>query len=106
MENKINYTDDVTGKEPTKKQLEVLLLLNPFEGKVTQAEAAEKLGISREAVCIRMRNLKKRCPIVHEKFMKIKKSFNKKVNVIPVSRLCSDEEQNECFDYLKIKETF
>jgi len=106
MENKINYTDSMTGKRPTEKQLQVLLLLNPFEGKITQADVAEKLGISRVAVCVRMRNLKKRCPSIHEKFMKIKKAFNKKPNVIPISRLCSTEEQNECFDYLKIKETF
>jgi len=106
MDNRVDYIDEVSERKPTKRQMEVLLLLNPFEGKVTQSDVAEKLGISRKAVFLRLKNLKKRCPGIYEKFMKIKKSFNEKTNVVQISQLCSDEEQNECFDYLNYKETF
>ena len=103
MENdKLNYKDDITGKKPTKKQLEVLLLLNPFKGYKTENDIAKELGISRIAVCNRMQNLKKRCPSIYKKFMKLKEP----ICPIIISDLCRDDEQNECFDYLKIKEIF
>lgn len=63
--------------EPTKKQLELLLILNPFEKKTAYREAANILGISKAAVQQRMLNLKKRCPDVYWKFRKLKKKLNK-----------------------------
>ena len=102
----LNYKDNITGKKPTKKQLEVLLLLNPFKGYKTEDDVAKELGISRRAICYRIENLKKRCPLVYEEFAKLKKKFNKPNDFIIISDLCKDDEQNECFDYLKIKEIF
>lgn len=115
MENdklKLSYVDSISGKEPTKRQLEVLLLLNPFVKKTNYAEVARILGISRAAVQQRICHLKKRCPSIYQKFSNLKKELNDRDhrkrlnNPVPISRLCSTEEQNECFDYLNYKETF
>jgi len=72
MDNRINYIDEVSGKQPTEKQLEALLLLNPFVKKTTYAEAAKTLGISQAAVQQRMCCLKKRCPSIYKKFWVMK----------------------------------
>lgn len=112
MKNRINYIDSVSGKEPTKRQLEVLLLQNPFVKKTNYAEIARTLGISKAGVQQRICRLKKRCPLIYQKFRDLKKELNdrdhrrKLNNPIPISQLCIDNEQNECFDYLKTKETF
>lgn len=115
MENdklKLSYVDEVSGKEPTKRQLEVLLLQNPFVKKTNYAEIAKILGISKAGVQQRICHLKKRCPSIYKKFRELKKEINDRNhrkrlnNPVPISRLCSTEEQNECFDYLKIKEVF
>lgn len=65
-------------ESPTVKQLELLMALNPFKGKITYQGAAKELGISVSAVQKRMVNLKKGCPKIYEKFMAIKKDFNKR----------------------------
>jgi len=79
MENdrlQLSYVDNISGKEPTKRQLEVLLLLNPFEKKTNYAEVARTLGISRAAVQQRMCHLKKRCPSIYKKFWDLRKAMN------------------------------
>ena len=76
MENRINYIDDVSGKKPTGRQLEVLLLLNPFVKKTNYVEVAKILGISRAGVQQRMCCLKKRCPSIYKKFWDLKKAMN------------------------------
>lgn len=112
MDNRINYIDETSGRKPTEKQLEVLLLLNPFVKKTNYAEVAKTLGISRAAVQQRICHLKKRCPSIYKKFWDLKKAMNDRDhkrrlnNPIPISQLCIDNEQNECFDYIKTKETF
>jgi len=108
----LNYTDKATGKRPTDRQLEVLLLLNPFVKKTNYADVGRILGITRAAVQQRICHLKKRCPSIYKKFWDLRKVMNDRGhrnrlnNPVPISRLCSDIEQNECFDYLKIKEDF
>ena len=66
-------------KEPTKKQLEMLKALNPFreDANETFAEAAKELGTTEEAIKLRMRSMKKRCPEVYERFFNLRKKFNK-----------------------------
>lgn len=73
----LNYTDSVTGKEPTKRQLEVLLLLNPFEKKTNYAEVAKIIGISKAGVQQRICHLKKRCPSIYKKFWDLRKTMSK-----------------------------
>lgn len=74
----LNYIDSVSGKEPTKRQLEVLLLQNPFVKKINYAEIAKVLGISKAGVQQRMCHLKKRCPSIYQKFKDLKKEINDK----------------------------
>ena len=62
-------------KRPTKKQMELLLILNPFKFDRTYKDAAMLLGISESAVKNRMIRLKKRCPVVYERFRKIRESL-------------------------------
>lgn len=63
--------DQTTGKIPTKKQLEVIMLVNPFRAKsVKYADAAKILGITVSAVKERMTSLRKRCPQIWESFRK------------------------------------
>lgn len=64
--------------QPTEKQLELLLILNPYKKRTAYKQAAKELGINVSAVQKRMDNLKKRCPEIYKKFMLIKKDFNKK----------------------------
>ena len=68
--------DQKTGKKATKKQMELLLILNPFEFNRTYADAAEILGVSESNIQTRMSEFKKRCPAAYEKFMKVKESLS------------------------------
>ena len=63
-------------KEPTTKQMEILLTLNPFEGKTSYEKAAKELGISNTTLKKRVMRLKKRCPEVYEKFKNLQKELN------------------------------
>jgi hypothetical protein len=61
--------DQITGKLPTKKQLEVMILVNPFRAKsVKYSDAAKILGITVSAVKERMTSLRKRCPQIWKSF--------------------------------------
>lgn len=62
--------DPKTGKLPTTKQLQLLLVLNPFrrKKKVTYKQAAILLGITDCAVASRMRGFQKRCPILYANY--------------------------------------
>lgn len=62
-------------EQPTEKQMELLLILNPFEFDRTYKDAAELLGISESAVKDRMTKLKKWCPVVYERFRKLRESL-------------------------------
>lgn len=112
MKIEINNTDEITGKRLTKKQLKLLIVLNPLNGHKLQKEAAEELGVSLTAINHCMSRIKKRCPQVYKNFIKLKKTLNNRDNKrkfdnpIKVSQLCTDSGQNECFDYLNTKETF
>ena len=69
--------DPITGKLPTKKQLEVLTLLNPLKYPgMKNKEVGLLLGISAKAAQDRMSTLKKRCPDIYDKFRKLR--FEKK----------------------------
>lgn len=68
--------DNITGKKPTDKQLEVLMLLNPFMKKTNYQEVADTLGISKAGVQQRMCCLKKRCPSIYKKFRELRKILN------------------------------
>lgn len=107
-----NFVDDITGIKPTKKQIQCLIALNPFEKKVTYQMAALALGISKTAVYFRMKSLKSRCPDIYRRFMKLKKFYNKPPYPIQISQLLginkdgSEEAIDDCWDRLKIKRTF
>ena len=60
---------------PTRRQMELLLILNPLEFNRTYKDAAVLLKISESAVKNRMTRLKKRCPVVYERFRKIRESL-------------------------------
>lgn len=87
MENIDNYIlkvkpDLITGKLPTKKQLEVMLICNPFRAKhVKYSDAAKLLGINKRAIQDRMTSLHKRCPQIWESFRK--ERFKDRVNHYP-----------------------
>jgi len=70
-------------KIPTKRQLEVLKVLNPYEGRTTYSEAARILGTTEQRIKEIMSRLKKRCPEIYNNYTAIKKILNngqKKVN--------------------------
>lgn len=108
----LSFIDEISGKNPTKKQFETLMLLNPFVKKTNYKEVAKILGTNEAAIQERMRRLKRRCPGIYWKFRELRKALNNKEykekvnNPIIISDLCEDGEQNECFDSLDIKETF
>ena len=60
-------------EQPTKRQLEILLVLNPFEFNRTYKDVARILGISETCVKSRMARLKKQCPVIYEKFKEVKR---------------------------------
>jgi len=78
-------------EQPTKRQMEILLILNPFEYNRNYKDAAEILGVSESCVKNQMFKLKKQCPVIYEKFRKIKLVMEKELNysiyqpVIPFS---------------------
>jgi len=128
MENKINYIvklpvvftnatlrfpkgnlcfeDCITGKEPTKRQLEVLLLLNPFVKKTNYTEIAKILGISKAGVQQRMCHLKKRCPSIYKKFWDLKKSMSKGQQAINKAYIADPVFIEELNALNAIRETF
>lgn len=63
-------------KQPTEIQMKILLALNPFEFNRTYKDVAKMLGISESNVQSQMMKLKKRCPVVYEKFRKIRESLS------------------------------
>ena len=78
-------------EQPTKRQLEILLALNPFEFSRTYKDAAVVLGISESCVRHQMSRLKKQCPVIYESFRKVKLVMKSELNysiyqpVIPFS---------------------
>jgi len=71
-------TDETTGKKPTPKQVQLLLLLNPInENPPTYREIAKQLGISYMAVAMRQYNFKKRCPAIHRRFKELQRSVSR-----------------------------
>lgn len=106
MENKINYIDDVSGKEPTKRQLEVLLLQNPFVKKTNYAEIAEILGISKAGVQQRICHLKKRCPSIYQKFRELKKTMSKGQQAINKAYVADPDFIENLNDLNAVKEMF
>lgn len=106
MENRIDYTDNVTGKEPTKRQLEVLMLLNPFEKKTNYAEVAKILEISKAAVQQRMCHLKKRCPSIYQKFWNLRKAMSKGQQAINKAYVADPNFIEDLNTLNAIKETF
>jgi len=63
-------------KRPTKKQLELLLILNPYIEKISYKDAAVVLGVSESAVKKRLKILKSRCPDVYGSFMSVRRKLN------------------------------
>ena len=77
MNEEFNMTDPSTGKKPTSMQLRLLQLLSPFYEAPTYARAAKELNVSVKACARRMVNLKRRCPIIHQKFHELKKGIRR-----------------------------
>jgi hypothetical protein len=106
MENKINYIDSISGRKPTEKQLEVLLLLNPFVKKINYSEVARILGISRAGVQQRMSGLKRRCPSIYKKFWDLKKAMSKGQQAINKAYVADPNSIEDLNALDKIRETF
>lgn len=68
---KLIMADPTTGKPPTKKQLEILLLLNPFEHDITYEDAAKTLGVDKQNIKATMSRFKTRCPVIYKRFKKL-----------------------------------
>ncbi len=71
MEMQHSFKPDAdTGKCPTARQLEVIVLLNPFDPErcKTYDEVADMLGVTHQAVCERMKRFKERCPNMYRQF--------------------------------------
>ena len=106
MKNRISYIDDVSGKEPTKRQLEVLLLQNPFLKKTNYVEIAKILGISRAGVQQRICRLKRRCPSIYQKFRELKKTMSKGQQAINKAYVADPNSIEDLNSLNKIRETF
>ncbi len=59
-------------EQPTEIQMEILLVLNPYEFNRTYKDAARILGISETCVGSQMARLKKQCPVIYKRFKRIK----------------------------------
>lgn len=106
MENRISYIDDVSGKEPTGRQLEVLLLQNPFLKKTNYAEIARTLGVSKAAIQQRMCCLKRRCPSIYQKFRELKKTMSKGQQAINKAYVADPNSIEDLNSLNKIREVF
>jgi len=80
--------------------MELLLILNPFEFNRTYKNAARILGISESSVKGRMARLKKRCPVIYEKFRKV--VMKNKMEHKGVISIFEDVIPKEQFDVPKI----
>lgn len=69
-------------KKPTKRQLELLKVLNPYLGNTTYADAAEKLDTTEKSIKDMMSRLKVRCPEVYESFNELRKNLNRGQNKV------------------------
>lgn len=63
-------------KKPTKRQLEVLKVLNPYLDKVTYSDAARILKTSEDNIKHIMMRLSKRCPEIYDNYISVKKILN------------------------------
>lgn len=88
--------------ELTRRQLELLMVLNPFKGDISYQDAADELGISRQAVQGRMSRIKIRCPEVYAAFDKLRKNLSD--GEYDVNNPVILDPKN--FDYLKLKRVF
>ncbi len=89
--------------KPTKKQLDLLQVLNPHkETKVTQADAAKILGVTVRAIEYRMSNLKRRCPDTYQTFKQLGKDITAGQKALNRTRVVDPED----FEYFDIKERF
>ena len=59
-------------EQPTKRQLEILLTLNPYEFNRTYKDATKILGVSKSNIQSQMSRLKKQCPVIYKRFKGIK----------------------------------
>jgi len=87
---------------PTKKQLELLQVLNPYKRKMVYWEAAEILGVGLQAVKDRMFRLKRRCPEVYRNFKQLQKDMAAGQRALDRARTVNPED----FKYFDIKERF
>ena len=86
----------------TKRQLELLMVLNPFRGDTSYQDAADELGISRQAVQRMMGRIKIRCPKIYTAFEKLRKNLSNGVQDINNPTVLDPKN----FDYLKLKKVF
>lgn len=95
-------------KESTKKQFELLKALNPFreDANETFEEAAEELGITKQAVKQTMQRLKERCPEVYSDFRKLRIRLNKDKRQIKNPILLDPKVIEQLERCGKIKEIF
>ena len=95
-------------KEPTKKQLAMLNVLNPFREDINGnfKEAAKELGISEVGMWKLMERLKERCPEVYEDFRNLRKMLNKDKRNIKNSIVMNPKDIEELERVSKIKEIF
>ena len=89
--------------KPTRKQLELLRVLNPFKNKkIFYREAAKIMGLSLQTVKDRMSRLKKNSPEVYWKFKQLSKDMNAGQRALGRTRIVDPND----FKYFDIKERF
>ena len=86
----------------TRKQLELLMVLNPFKGDISYQDAADELGVSQQAIQGMMSRIKTRCPEIYAAFDKLRKNLSD--GEYDVNNPVILDPKN--FDYLKLKRVF
>ena len=93
--------------KPTRKQLELLLVLNPFNcERVNYHEAADIIGISESCVKKRMHRFKKRCPEAYWKFRALRNEMTHGQRAIDFPRVYDVEFIEEMHANGLVKESF
>ncbi len=93
--------------KPTKKQLDLLQVLNPFKGSyVTYEEAAKILGFSVRAIESRVSKLKKNSPEVYWKFKQLRKDMNAGQRAVNYPVVMDPVEIDILHGYGRIREVF
>jgi hypothetical protein len=102
----MNDVDKITGKRLTKKQLKLLMTLNPFKRKKIYSEVAIELGVSKSAVQATMCRIKKRCPGIYWKFRQLRKDMTAGQKAVNYPIVMDPDFIEELNSFDKVKESF